>query len=32
MKVDINYVKSAIDSDNIAIIDSRAAERYREKI
>ncbi|WP_406243708.1 sulfurtransferase [Tissierella carlieri] len=32
MKVDINYVKSAIDSDNIAIIDSRAAERYRGEV
>lgn len=32
MEVDINYVKSAINSDNIAIIDSRAAERYRGEI
>lgn len=32
MEVDINYVKKAIYSDNIAIIDSRAAERYRGEV
>lgn len=32
MEVDINYVNSAISSDNIAIIDSRAAERYRGEV
>ncbi len=32
MEVDINYVKSAINEDNIAIIDSRAVERYRGEV
>jgi thiosulfate/3-mercaptopyruvate sulfurtransferase len=32
MEVDMNYVKSAIDSNNIAIIDSRAYERYSGEV
>lgn len=32
MEVDINYVKEVIDLDNIAIIDSRATERYRGEV
>ena len=32
MEVDINYVKSAIESDKKAIIDSRAYERYSGKV
>lgn len=32
MEVDINYVKQAIYSDDIAIIDSRATERYRGEV
>lgn len=32
MEVDINHVKQAIYSDNIAIIDSRATERYRGEV
>lgn len=32
MEADINYVKSAINSDNIAIIDSRATERFRGEV
>jgi len=32
MKVDIDYVKSVINSKNIAIVDSRAAERYSGEI
>jgi len=32
MKVDIDYVKSIVNSKNIAIVDSRAAERYSGEI
>jgi len=32
MKVDIDYVKSVINSSNVAIVDSRAAERYSGEI
>jgi len=32
MKVDVNYVKRAMGLDTVAIIDSRAAERYRGEV
>lgn len=32
IKVDMNYVKEAIEKDNVVLIDSRAPERYRGEI